>query len=91
MGVTPAKKVDTRGSGKYQRLQEYFSRSKKRVETLTYADLERIIEGKLPQSAYHHRPWWVNSGHPLSKTWTNVGWKVKSVKLGESIIFKKTF
>jgi hypothetical protein len=88
-GSTSSKEVGIRGTGKYRRLQEYLAQSKKTVEELTYTDIERILEERLPQSAYRHRPWWANSGQPHSKTWADAGWKVISVELGESIKFKK--
>ena len=70
---------------KYTKLKEYL---KNYTLTMNYGDIEKIIGEKLPQSAYVHREWWSNTGHEHAKIWTEAGWKVKTVKLGEFITFK---
>jgi len=84
-------KTTRKGSiaGKYHRLEEYLSNSKKQIEVLTYDEIERILGFKLPPSAYKHRPWWANGGHNQANSWLNAGWKVASVNLGKSIKFIK--
>ena len=73
--------------GKYQKLEEYLKCSKKKIEKLTYEEMERIIGTHLPSSAYRHRPWWANSGHSQSTSWSNANWKVLSVELGKTVTF----
>jgi hypothetical protein len=70
---------------KYSKLKEYL---KNFTLTLSYSDIEKIICGKLPKSAYVHRAWWSNIGHEHAKTWTDAGWKIVNVKLGEFVSFK---
>jgi len=74
---------------KYDRLEQYLKNSEKKIETLSYDEIERIIGFKLPSSAYVHRPWWANGGHSQANSWLNAGWKVSSVDLGKSITFGK--
>jgi hypothetical protein len=85
--------VDVKDGGrdvnKYEKLGKYLANSNKRLEELTYDAMEKIVGVKFPYSAYHYRTWWANSGQSHSKTWSTVGWKVSSVKLGESVIFEK--
>ena len=76
--------------GKYKKLSEYLDNSLNQIETLTYHSIEKILEQKLPDSAYRYKEWWSNSGHPHAKTWSIAGWKVSSVELGRSITFRRT-
>lgn len=45
---------------------------------LTYAEIEKIIGGSLPPSAYNHRNWWDNTPevHPQASNWLEAGWRV---------------
>lgn len=74
---------------KYGLLTEYLANSQNQIESLTLKEIEGIIETQLPESAYIHRAWWSNTGHTHAETWTNAGWKVDSVKLGESVTFNR--
>jgi len=87
-GVT-GKKPPELARNKYQKLEEYLRNSSEQIENLTYEDIERIIGTKLPLSAYRHRAWWSNTGHPHAKTWSNVHWKVSSVDIGKSVTFTR--
>jgi len=73
-------------NNKYDNLKEYLNNY---TLTLSYDEIIKIIGEDLPKSAYNHRAWWANTGHEHAKTWTDGGWKVEAVKLGESITFKK--
>jgi hypothetical protein len=75
---------------KYNELKKYLEDNKKNTVVLSYEDIERIIGTKLPKSAYRHRAWWSNSGHPHARTWSDSGWKVISVELGQSVTFTNT-
>jgi len=71
---------------KYKKLEKYL---KNYTFTLSYNEIEKIIGGKLVNSAYLYKAWWSNTGHEHAKTWTDTGWEVDSVKLGEYITFRK--
>ena len=45
--------------------------------TLTFDEIEKIINGPLPSSARTHRAWWSNDAqvHPHSQLWLEVGWR----------------
>lgn len=78
------------GVSKYRQLQQYLADSRNQVETLSYAEIERILGFELPSSAYVHREWWANGGHSQAQAWMAVGWKVESVQLGVSVTFRTT-
>jgi len=44
---------------------------------LSFAQIEQIIGGDLPNSAYNHRAWWANDSvaHYHSRLWLEVGWR----------------
>ena len=54
----------------------------------TFAQIEEIIDGELPTSAYEHRAWWANDpvGHIQSQQWLDVGWRVASVNMANQIV-----
>ena len=88
--IVPYQKVNRNKSnpGKYHKLEEYFRKSKKQTEVLTYKEIEKILGFRLPESAYTYRAWWANGGHAQANSWLNAGWEVEEVKLGISITFK---
>jgi CBS domain-containing protein len=57
---------------------------------LSFEQIEKIIDDKLPPSARQQRTWWANDsvGHTQSQQWLEVGWRVSSVNMGEErVIF----
>lgn len=54
----------------------------------SFAKIEEVIGGKLPESAYKNRAWWANDtiGHVQSKQWLDVGWRVASVNMTTQIV-----
>ena len=69
-------------AGKYTPLEKYLSDlpvSTGEV-TLTFTQIENILAGKLPSSAYEDRRWWeheTEGNHIHKRAWANAGWKVK--------------
>jgi CBS domain-containing protein len=51
--------------------------------TVSFQEVEEIIGGELPSSAYSHHAWWANDaqGHPHAGTWLDAGWRTSSVNL----------
>lgn len=71
-------------AGKYSQLENYLRdlpASEKEV-TLSFDQIERILNDKLPPSAYEYQQWWENEkegNHVNARAWANAGWKVESV------------
>ena len=76
--------------GKYEPLKDYLTNCAKNTVELTYDEVEKIIEDVLPYSAHKYRVWWANSGHIQADAWLNAGFKVDSIKLGYSVVFKRS-
>ena len=52
--------------------------------TMTFDQIERIVDGGLPGSAYDHRPWWANryDGKDAQNLgWQSAGWETKDVDM----------
>lgn len=78
---------------KYGPLGRYLARRQRSFiyATLTFAEIEKIIDNRLPPSAFHHRHWWNNAGsHAQAQAWLKVGWTVHDVKLDDkTVVFKR--
>ena len=76
--------------GKYYLLGKYLERQSVPEITLTFQEIEKIIGEPLPPSAYKYPAWWANGGHIQADSWLNVGFKVRELKLGKSVVFEKS-
>ena len=71
-------------AGKYAPLENYLrslSADQKEVK-LSFEEIEEILKGKLPASAYEDERWWqheTEGNHVNKRAWANAGWKVESV------------
>lgn len=73
------------GESRYARLALYLQQipMKDLQVDLAFEDIEGIIEGELPSSAWQHRSWWANDtvSHVQSQQWLDAGWRVGRVNL----------
>jgi hypothetical protein len=77
---------------KYQPLSEYLTNLADEAISLTFREIEQILDFPLPQSAAHHRQWWENSQTHVQAVggWLSCGWYVTSVNLPEkTVTFQK--
>ncbi|MBK7319902.1 hypothetical protein [Candidatus Villigracilis affinis] len=73
-------------AGKYIPLEKYLRGlpESQREVTLRFEQIEEILNGKLPFSAYESKKWWEHEkegNHVNGRSWTNAGWKVDLVDL----------
>jgi hypothetical protein len=71
---------------KYDPLGKYFEGHPGDEITLSFQELERILDAKLPPSAYNYRAWWANEKvgvHVSAKAWMGAAWKVDTVNQSE--------
>ena len=75
----------------YDPLMKYLDECGLQTVTLTYPEIEKIIDRELPATAYKKREWWSNNDqtHSQSAAWSDVGYKNCSIILGESVTFEK--
>jgi hypothetical protein len=75
-------------AGKYTPLENYLRDlpESQREVTLRFEQIERILNAKLPSSAYEDRRWWDHEkegNHVNTRSWANAGWKVESLDVNE--------
>jgi len=71
-------------AGKYAPLENYLRGlpESEREVTLRFEQIESILKGKLPESAYESRAWWDHEkegNHINTRAWSNAGWKIENV------------
>ncbi len=75
-------------AGKYTALEHYLHdlpATQKEV-TLSFEQIERILNGNLPSSAYEDQRWWeheTEGNHVNKRAWANAGWKVESLDVNK--------
>ena len=75
-------------AGKYTPLENYLRDlpESQREVTLGFEQIERILNDKLPPSAYRYQAWWDNEkegNHVNARSWLKAGWKVDEVNFKE--------
>ncbi len=75
-------------TGKYAPLEVFLRElpiTKKEIR-LSFEEIEGIIHGKLPSSAYGYQQWWeheTEGNHIHKRAWDNAGWKIDTLNLNE--------
>jgi hypothetical protein len=75
-------------AGKYAFLEHYLRdlpESQSEV-TLDFEQIERILNDKLPASAYESRTWWEHEkegNHVNRRAWLNAGWKMEGLDVNQ--------
>jgi hypothetical protein len=71
--------------GKYDPLRRFLENAALGTSeiTLSFAQIEQILDDTLPNSARNYRAWWANPSssrdHPYAQAWLAVGWEVDTV------------
>ena len=78
-------------AGKYTPLENYLHDlpARQREITLGFEQIERILNDKLPSSAYEDRRWWDHEkegNHVNARAWANAGWKIENVDFGKKCV-----
>jgi hypothetical protein len=79
--------------GKYEPLSQFLRRQKLNEVRMTFEQIERIIGGKLPPKAQHHRAWWSNnpSNNVMTKAWLDAGYRSEQVDMERrKLVFRRT-
>jgi hypothetical protein len=75
--------------GKYDALTRYLLNQKEEQLTLTFDEIEKILNFELPSAPRTYNAWWSNSGHQHARTWLDANYSTFSVKPGRQVSFKK--
>ena len=75
-------------ASKYTPLENYLRGlpDSQREVSLGFKQIERILNAKLPSSAYEDRRWWdheTEGNHINKRAWANAGWKIESLEVNK--------
>jgi hypothetical protein len=75
-------------AGKYLPLENYLRSlpDSQREVSLGFQQIERILNAKLPSSAYEDRRWWdheTEGNHINQRAWANAGWKIERLDVNQ--------
>src|SRR5216684_1897032 len=76
---------------KYAPLGDYLRKQRMSAVPMTFAQIERVIGGKLPPSQYH-RAWWSNNpwNNVMTKVWLEAGFVSEQVDIdGRKLVFRR--
>ncbi|HEY0219736.1 MAG TPA: hypothetical protein VGC26_08240 [Afipia sp.] len=77
---------------KYDRLGNFLQTQNRERVPMSFADIERITQTKLPPSAHRHRPWWSNNptNSVLTRVWLDAGFESEQVDMtGQKLVFRR--
>jgi hypothetical protein len=77
--------------GKYSPLGDYLRAQTRNEVPMTFAQIERIIGAKLPES-HKYRAWWSNNAFNsvMTKTWLEAGFRTERVDMaGRKLVFRR--
>lgn len=78
---------------KYGALTRYLASLPQEKVRLSFDEIEKVLDAKLPRSARSHRAWWSNnsSNSVMTKAWLDAGWRSEQVDMAnESLVFRRT-
>jgi len=81
-----------KSGSKYEALFKFLADSDAREVTLTFTEIEAILQAKLPGTARRQRGWWSNrsSGGVQAAAWMQAGYHVTAIDLAqEQVTFAK--
>jgi hypothetical protein len=77
-------------AGKYTLLENYLRDlpANQKEVVLSFKQIEKILNDKLPASAYEDERWWMHEkegNHVNLRAWTNAGWKIENVDVNKKL------
>ncbi|MGB3469216.1 MAG: hypothetical protein WBA51_00155 [Erythrobacter sp.] len=69
---------------KYQGLTDFLGEIDQDRVVMSFEDVNSLVEGGLPESAFRHRPWWANRTEGKGSqnlSWQSVGWETRDVNM----------
>lgn len=77
---------------KYQALGDYLRKQRTERVPMSFADIERVVDAKLPPSARKHRPWWSNNARNsvMTRVWLDAGFESEQVDMAaRKLVFRR--
>ena len=78
---------------KYELFSEFLNKYDGDYLRISFKEIEKIINSKLPNTAYVHDEWWANTYYqPFMKIILKSGWKQKKIEMFiEFVEFEKVY
>lgn len=76
---------------KYEPLKHFLRSRRRDYVPMTFAEIERVLNKKLPPSKLH-RAWWSNnpSNNVMTREWLDAGYETEAVDIaGEKLVFRR--
>ena len=78
---------------KYEPFLQYLVKSDQVLITLSFAQVEEILDAPLPPSAHRYSAWWANEvsgSHTQSNAWMDAGYHTENLNLNaRTVSFRK--
>lgn len=77
---------------KYTRLGEFLQSQRRKEIPMTFAEIERVIGGKLPPNSPQYPAWWSNnpSNNVMTKEWLRAGFRTEQVDVkARKVVFRR--
>lgn len=77
---------------KYIRLGEFLRAQRNKEVPMTFAEIERVIGGKLPPNSPQYPAWWSNnpSNNVMTKVWLSAGFRTEQVDVkSRKVVFRR--
>lgn len=72
---------------RYEPLTRYLEGRRDATVTLSFHDIEAILDRALPSSARRHQAWWANTEtHSHADSWLRIGWRTRNLNLADQMI-----
>jgi hypothetical protein len=78
--------------GKYDRLGEFLKSQRGREVPMTFAEIERVIGGKLPPNSPQYPAWWSNNpaNNVMTRVWLAAGFRTEQVDTkARKVVFRR--
>jgi len=78
--------------GKYDRLGEFLKSQRAREIPMSFAEIERVIGGKLPPNSPQYPAWWSNNptNNVMTKVWLAAGFRTEQVDTkARKVVFRR--
>lgn len=69
---------------KFEGLTQFLTESDADKVIMTFEEVNDLVNGELPESAFKHRPWWANRTEGRGSqnlAWQSVGWETRDVNM----------
>lgn len=78
--------------GKYDRLGDFLKSQRTREVPMSFAEIERVIGGKLPPNSPQYPAWWSNNptNNVMTKVWLAAGFRTEQVDTkARRVVFRR--